>query len=575
MASVDPLESLHLGFRRRYLDYDTLTQQLRGWAERFPELVRLRSLGQTPQGRELWQVTLGREPERIRPAVWIDGNMHASELCGSSVALSIAERVLRLLLMPESCALPRPLRETLSDVVFHVLPRMSPDGAEAVLQTGRWVRSVPRDPRQSGGPARWVASDLDGDGRALLMRVVDPTGEWSSHPSNPSVLVPRRLEDDGPFYKLYPEGLIEDFDGRSVPDAHFLSDNWPDLNRNFPWSWAPEPAQTGAGDYPGSEVESRAVIEATTALPNLFFWLNFHSFGGVFIRPLGDAPDKQLPDFDRAVFREIGEWCTELTGYPMVSGFEEFTYEEDKALRGDLSDYAYHQRGCIAYVCELWDLFKRLGIPRPRRFCDYYTAMGRDELLALAEWDAAHNGARVFPGWTPFEHPQLGRVEIGGYDPRIGVWNPPEEELEGMCRVQADAALRVAALAPRPVLELHASRLSSGLHRVRATVENHGYLPTYVLEAGRQLGIGAPLRAEIVVGSGLQLYGAPRVELGHLDGWGRGVGSRDMVFHVPRSRGSTARASAEWTVSGSGIVEVKVHSPRLGEYTKRVELGPE
>lgn len=573
MSAHDELSELNQGFRERYLDYAALCSQLELWAKRFPELVKLESLATTPEGREVWLLTLGGRPEYTRPAVWIDGNMHASELCGSSVALAIAEDVLRLHLDPDSSAVPAALRPVVRDVLFHVMPRMSPDGAEAVVQSARWVRSVPRDERLQGGSPRWVAEDMNGDGRALLMRVEDATGEWACHPQAPQALVPRGLEDSGPFYKLYPEGRIENFDGERVPAPHFLSDNFPDLNRNFPWSWAPEPEQVGAGMFPGSEVESGAVIRAAVARPNLFFWLNFHTFGGVFIRPLGNAPDKKLPDFDRAVFRQIESWCSELTGYPMVSGFEEFTYEEEKALHGDLSDFAYHQRGCIAYVCELWDLFARIGVPRPKRFCDYYTSMGREELKLLADWDRQHNGGRVFPPWSPIEHPQLGRAEVGGFDPRIGVWNPPSEILPDVCAAQSLATLRVAALAPRVQLGLTAETLAPGVSRVRAIVENVGYLPTYVLESAKDLPLSVPLFAEIHAPSSMRVSESLRREVGHLDGWGRGLGSREMAFHVPRSRGSTARQVVEWTVTGSGTVVVDVGSPRTGSVSASLEVS--
>ena len=50
------------------------------------------------------------------------------------------------------------------------------------------------------------------------------------------------------------------------------------------------------------------------------------------------------------MFRQLEAWMTEHTGYPTVSGHDEFLYEPDKPLRGDLSDYAYNQRGALAYV---------------------------------------------------------------------------------------------------------------------------------------------------------------------------------------------------------------------------------
>ena len=44
-------------------------------------------------------------------------------------------------------AMPATVEARLRDVRFYVLPRMSPDGAEAVMATGRYVRSIPRDER--------------------------------------------------------------------------------------------------------------------------------------------------------------------------------------------------------------------------------------------------------------------------------------------------------------------------------------------------------------------------------------------------------------------------------------------
>ncbi len=153
------LDELSLGFRQRFLSYDELTRQVRAWADAFPEACRATSIGRTPEGRELWLLTLGPEPDRARPSAWVDGNMHASELCGSSVALSIAEDVLRLHLDPAGAAKASKISEAvaarLRDVRFYVLPRMSPDGAEAVMTTGRYVRSVPRDERPAKAHAHW------------------------------------------------------------------------------------------------------------------------------------------------------------------------------------------------------------------------------------------------------------------------------------------------------------------------------------------------------------------------------------------------------------------------------------
>src|SRR5207247_4609198 len=232
-----------LMFRNSYLRYEELTHIVQGWASANPDLVRVASIGKSPEGRDLWLLEIGADPDRLRAAAWDDGNMHASEVCGSSVALAIAEDVIALHRGEDRLDLPAHVKEHLKSVLFYVLPRMSPDGAEAVLRDGRWVRSKPRDRRPHRPVARRVSGDVDGDGRVLSLRRQDPSGEYVEDPDLPGVMLPRRLEDAGPYYKLWPEGTIENFDGTHVPDPHSLSHNAVALNRNFPHSWKPEPEQ--------------------------------------------------------------------------------------------------------------------------------------------------------------------------------------------------------------------------------------------------------------------------------------------------------------------------------------------
>ena len=151
------------------------------------------------------------------------------------------------------------IRETL----YYVVPRMSPDGAEHVMKTGRYVRSSPIDARLHKGHAYWEAHDFDGDGQMGYMRQACDDGELVELPGHANVMVPRLPEDPPPYYKLYPEGRIANFDGRTIPAPFFLSDNLYDFNRNFPYAWAPEQQQVGAGHYPGSAPETRAIMDSS------------------------------------------------------------------------------------------------------------------------------------------------------------------------------------------------------------------------------------------------------------------------------------------------------------------------
>ncbi|MCX5746119.1 MAG: M14 family metallopeptidase [Proteobacteria bacterium] len=568
------LADVSLGFRHAYLDHERLTAQLRAWCDAYPDVCRMTSIARTPEGRDVWLLTIGPEPDRIRPAVWVDGNMHAAELAGSSVSLAIAEDALRLHVEPDGVDLPPAFAERVREVLFYVVPRVSPDGAEAVLRNGRVVRSVPRDLRPNRGQPRWLGSDVDGDGLALAMRVVDPTGEFVDAPEFPGLLVERTLEDAGPFYKLYPEGTIENWSGRAIPSPNFLADNPIDLNRNFPYSWAPTHEQPGAGAFPTSEPEARGIAEFATAHPEIIAWLNLHTFGGVLIRPPGDRPDAKMNQEDLAIYRQVEHWMTDHTGYPTVNGYDEFLYEPDKPLRGDLSEYAYHQRGALAYVVELWDLFRRLGMERPKKFVEYYERVSRADLVKLAWWDRDENEGRSFPPWRPFAHPQLGEIEIGGIDPRVGIWNPPLHELAAVCATQAAVYLRVAALVPRVrigAVERHV--LPGGMVRVEVRIDNDGYLGTYGVPSARSLDFNEPLYATATCdGCELADPGAAHQTLGHLEGWGRGLHTGINLPSYIGARGTTGSAWASYVVRGNGTLEVRIGACRVGFVTASIAV---
>jgi hypothetical protein len=196
-------------------------------------------------------------------------------------------------------------------------------------------------------------------------------------------------------------------------------------------------------------------------------------------------------------------------------------------------------------------------------------------MLRMATWDRDKNAGRVVRPWRAFVHPQLGAVEVGGVDPRIGLWNPPPEEMPRICATQAAHYLRVAALAPAVALDaVETTTLSPELTRVTVTVANHGYLPTYILSSAKALTHNEALWADAnCTGCELADPDLAHREIGHLDGWGRGLFGGTGALYYMQTRGTTGARTVSWVVRGRGVVSLKVGSCRVGWTLRDIQIS--
>ncbi len=125
-------------FFKRYLSYDDLTGLLRALAATYPELATLHALGQSHRGRTVWLLELcnpATGAAESKPAYYIDANIHAEEISGTSVVVYTAWTLL-------SQYGQDPLVTRLMDEqVFYLVPRVNPDGAEIVqtLPFYEWI----------------------------------------------------------------------------------------------------------------------------------------------------------------------------------------------------------------------------------------------------------------------------------------------------------------------------------------------------------------------------------------------------------------------------------------------------
>lgn len=555
-----------------YHTYAELTDYLKDVQKAYPALAQLSSMGKSHEGRDLWVMTLTNAasgPDTEKPAYWIDANIHAGEVTGGAAALWTIDHLVRN--YGKKGKDGAEVTELLDKYAIYIAPRLSPDGVEAFLTTPRQVRSSLRPYPYQDEREGLYGHDIDGDGRILQMRVPDPKGPWMVSPKDKRLMRRRTFADQtGEFYQLYGEGLIRDFDGytiKAAPPQYGL-----DLNRNFFFEWAPEGQQAGAGPFPASEPETRALAEFFATHKNINGVQSYHTYSGVLLRPYSGKPDDAMPTHDLRVFKQIGQRGTEITGYPHTSVYHGFRYDPKQTLHGGLFDWLYDSLGIFAFANELWDVVAEAGIGKEkdgvltREFIEWMREHPEEDDLKLLEFNDQH-GLEGFENWRKFDHPQLGEVEIGGWDYKRFWGVAPAKFLPAIAEKHARFTLAHAAAGPSLNWNLVDVKPQTGnVYHIVAVLENTGFLPTYTSAKAQERKAVDGIR---VRASGAELISGPALQdIGHLEGRSAVQGGFAPTF-------TTQEKKLEWVVKGKkgAVLKLEAAGQRSGVARVEVKLG--
>jgi hypothetical protein len=444
-----------------------------------PGLLRHEVIGRSVEGRELRVYTLSNQatgPDRDKPAMWVDGNVHGNEVQGGEAVLYLAWYLLENRAQPELAAL-------FDGSVFLLLPTVNPDGRAHWFSDANDAHSSrtgvqPFDDDRDGLLDEDGPDDLDGNGEITQMRKrIEGRGTHRLDPDDPRVLVPVPPNDKdlrGDWILLGEEGVDDDGDGRTNEDER----GGYDMNRSWPSMWQPDHVQGGAGAYPLLWPETRAIALYLLGCPNLAALQSFHNAGGMILRGPGAEAFGEYEREDLRVFDELG-----AKGERMLPFYRYMVIWKDLySVFGGFATWGYEGLGVISFTNEMWnsdqmypDKTKNVaGTQRDRLFFD-------DKLLAGAG----------YIDWHPFTHPLYGEVEIGGFRKDVGRV-PPSFLIEEMLHRNAMFCLEHARAMPEVAIEdATASDLGGGVRAIDVVFRNAKPIPTRTGHAAKHA-IGAP-----------------------------------------------------------------------------------
>ena len=160
-----------------------------------------------------------------------------------------------------------------------------------------------------------------------------------------------------------------------------------------------------------------------------------------------------------------------------------------------------------------------------------------------------------FVPWTKVKHPDFGDVEVGGFKPYVTT-NPPAAKISELGKSHAEFAVYLASLFPRVgVAKLEATNHGSGIFRIKAEIENGGFLPT---------ALGHAVTARAVKATMVQLQVAPESI----------ISGNPKTNSIQTMAGSGDRVKFEWLIKAKAgdNIELKVVSQKGGTDKRSVVL---
>jgi hypothetical protein len=504
-----------------YSSQKDLTDRLRQLDRSGGDLTDLRSLAKSPDGNDVWLLTIGSGDVTQKPAIAVIGGTEGTDILGSELALGFAEQILNNTTLLET-------------TTFYVLPRINPDAAQQYFENLKFERAgngTSTDDDRDGSFDEDGFEDLNDDGVITMMRVEDPTGKWMVSTEDERVLVEAdAAKGDKGSYLLFSEGRDNDDDGKFNEDG----DGGVNINQNFTFDFPY--FQPGSGENMASQPE-------TIALLDFLFEEARNTFAVVSFGPENNLSSPLRFNRGAVSKRVIDGWYEDdIAINKLVSdAYNEAISQEDAPdgdpRQGDLFQWAYFHYGRFSFSTPGW------WVPavedtagKPMKFDE-----ADAHYLAWIEQE----GIDGFVEWAEIDHPDFPgkKVEVGGIKPYSHV--PPFELVEDLVTEHTTFISKLAEMKPSIKLENFKTE-SAGRNLTRITVDvyNEGLIPT-----ASHVGTRTDWVRDIIIDVSTS-------ESLHL------VSGTKRTYE--ESIGGDESVSYTWLVRGSGDFTIKAGAPQSG-----------
>ena len=563
----DPAFKVKLDFNRWH-DVGELAADMKKLQAAFPKFLKLESIGKSFDGRDLMLMTINNPatgPEAGKAAMYIEANIHGNEIQGGEVCLYT------IWYLMENYGRIADVTRLVDERVFYIIPTVNPDGRQFFMEgPGGNARSghVPVDDDNDGRFDEDPPEDVNGNGIVEQIRMSVPgRGNTRVSRANPNILEPVPFGETGDYILLGSEGVDNDGDGMVNEDGPGSYDP----NRNWASDWQPNYIQNGAMDYPFQIPEARAVNDFLTAHPNIAGVQSYHNSGGMILRGPGAEAAGEYPMTDTRFYDELGQNGERILPFYRYLVIWSGLY----TVHGGFIDWTNDGLGIPSFSNELWNGEQYFTSPElkeqqanpsspiapslSRYFFDRYLEFG-DEYLE----------------WKPFDHPQFGKVEMGGVWKKFQGRVPPRFMNEELCHRNMAFSLYQADEMPLIRMgETSVEKVGGDVYRVFVDITNPKVTPTIMARAAQNNVVRPDLL--LVDGRGVEVIAASFIDNKAVYKANPSVtplvDQKDLKRIIVRNGhpGKTTR-TAVLLVKGSGTMTVAYDSVKGGIVSKSVTL---